>query len=168
MVIQFIALHLPRKTRNNNMKHIVLAFSLLLAAVTVTFAQNNGKAKAPAKPLTSTQETAARSTTEQLTSKYGLTPDQAKQMYTVQARKQRNLTEIEGFKTTDVKLYQAKLQSIQKGTLNSIRRILNSKEQVELFEKTQRDVRNQKAAKRKELIANKADAEAALLDIYAE
>jgi hypothetical protein len=153
------------------MKNLIFVIALLLGAVTVSYAQPAAKPKAQPAPLSAAAEAAARTATQDLTTKYALNGDQAKQMYTIQARKQRNLASIESLKTSDPKLYDAKLQSIQKGTLASIRRILNNKEQVTRYEETQREVRNQKAIKRKEMTAakaSKADIEAALNAIYAE
>ena len=114
---------------------------------------------------------AARAATEQLTQKYSLSADQAKQVYTIQVRKQRNLSEIATLKTENQAQYNQKLQSIQHGTLASLRKTLKTKEQVALFEKTKRDVRSKRAAKRKEMIGAKADKsliESAGLDIFEE
>jgi len=60
---------------------------------------------------------------------------------------------------------------LQKGTLTSLRRVLHTKEQLELYQKTQTDVRVKRAEKRQELTKAKAakdDIRAALLDIYEE
>jgi hypothetical protein len=154
------------------MKHLVRIFALLLAFSGALAAQS--PAPKPTKstaPLSAEREATARQATDALATKYTLSADQAKQMYTVQVRKQRNLAEIESLKTTNLAQYQAKVGSIQRGTLAGIRRILNNKAQVDLYQQTQAGVRNQKAVKRKELMAQKAsktDIEAALLDIYAE
>jgi DNA gyrase/topoisomerase IV subunit A len=143
-----------------------LAFFLLSIAATA----QSTEAKAPAAN-NSANEAAAREATEKLVAKYTLNADQAKEMYTVQLRKLRNLGEITPLRDSNRSLYLAKLESLQKGTLGSIRRLLRSKEQVELYNKTQTDVRTQRAAKRKELAAQKPakdDLQAALLEIYAE
>lgn len=113
----------------------------------------------------------ARTLTEQLVSKYTLTADQAKQMYTVQARKVRNLSQIKDLRSTQPALYKSKLQSLQTNTLSSIRRVLNNKAQVELYQKTQADVRTQRAKKREDMLrqhADRASIELAVLEIYAE
>ena len=147
------------------MKQILLLFSLLLA---ISF---HAGSQAVTPPVISTDDAAARTVTVQLTTKYSLTADQAKQMYTIQVRKQRNFSEIESLKATDPAKYQAKIASIQKGTLGSIKRLLNNKEQLQLFQKTQAEVRNQKAMKRKELQLKgmqKPEIEVELLNIYAE
>ncbi|MEO6757817.1 MAG: hypothetical protein ABIO24_00075, partial [Saprospiraceae bacterium] len=109
--------------------------------------------------------------TEALTAKYLLTADQAKQMYQIQARKLRNQTELGGLKTSDPVLFQNKLEHLQTGTLGSIQRLLNTKEQLQLYQKTQAEVRSLRAAKRKELQLQNAPKEAldaALLEIYVE
>jgi hypothetical protein len=143
------------------MKHIlVLLFAIL-----------SGLSSATAQSTAPVSNDAARTATDKLVAKYTLNADQAKQMYTIQERKQRNMAQIESLKTSDPVLYRAKVQSTQKGTLNSIRRILNNKAQVNLFDQTQRDVRNNRAEKQKELMVQKADKatiEAALLDLYQE
>lgn len=103
--------------------------------------------------------------------KYGLNSDQTKKMRTIQARKLRNLAEIEVYKTSNPALYRAKLESIQKGTQNSIRRMLNTKEQQTIFQKTMAEQRRLRQAKREELSAQGASKEvvdAAVLDIYLE
>lgn len=116
-------------------------------------------------------ETAARKATELLVTKYHLNADQAKQMYQIQFRKQRNSAEIMPIKAENPTLYRAKVQSLQKGTLASIRRIMQNKEQTDLYQQTQIAVRSLKADKQKEMLALKASKEAietALLDIYSE
>jgi len=112
-----------------------------------------------------------RRATEALTAKYKLNADQAKQMYTIQLRKAKNIAQIAAFQNSDPALYRAKMQNVQKGTLASIRRILNTKAQVDLYQKTQADLRVLRAKKQKELSTKKASKEAveiALLAIYAE
>lgn len=112
-----------------------------------------------------------RKATEALTAKYQLNADQAKQMYTIQVRKAKNLAQIESLKSSDPALYRAKVQNVQKGTLANIQRILTTKDQVALYKKTQSDLRIQRNKKQKELVGKNASKEAienALLDIYAE
>ena len=112
-----------------------------------------------------------RKATEALTEKYQLNADQAKQMYTIQVRKAKNLAQIESLKSSDPALYRAKVQNVQKGTLANIQRILTTKDQVALYKKTQSDLRVQRNKKQKELVGKNASKEAienALLDIYAE
>lgn len=145
------------------MKH----FAILLCCLFTGFFAANAQSPAP-QPAAND---AARAATDKLVAKYTLTADQAKQMYTIQVRKQRNQAQFQSFKDSDPALYNAKMQSLQKGTLNSIRRTLRTKEQVALYDKTQREVRNQRAEKRKELSignASKATVDAAMLDLYAE
>ena len=144
---------------------------LLLAFLNIAFlsAQSNQPSTKPAPPSASNPQ--AVQATEALTAKYTLTADQAKQIYQVQARKLRNQQEIAALKTADPALYRTKLEHLQTGTLGSIVRILNTKEQVQLYRKTQAEVRSLRAAKRKELQlqnTSKEVVEAALLEIYAE
>lgn len=116
-------------------------------------------------------DAAMRKVTEQLTEKYNLSADQAKQVYQIQQRKSRNLTEIAALQQSNQALYQAKVRNIQEGTLANIRRVLNSKEQVDVFQQAQAEVRALRSAKRKEMTtqgASKEAVEAAVLAIYAE
>lgn len=129
----------------------------------------NGQTTAPAKSNTSDPE--IRKATEALVAKYKLDADQAKQMYQIQQRKNRNMAEIAGFQTSNPALYQIKWENVQKGTWAGIRRLLNTKEQVDIYQKTQVELRGLRNAKSKELYAQKATKEAvkaAVLAIYAE
>lgn len=147
------------------MKHILfLLFFLSTVALTAQKVSN-------APTVSAADDALARTATEQLVAKYQLNADQAKQMYTIQARKLRNLASIESLKTSDPAHYRAKLQSVQNGTLASTRRILQTKEQVALFDKTKVETRTRQAEKRKEMMlqgASKDAIEAAMLEIYAE
>ncbi len=146
------------------------ALALLLLAflnITSLVAQSNGSAS-PA-PAARNQEAAAA--TEALAKKYELTADQAKQMYQIQVRKLRNQAEVAPLQASNPTLYQTKRKSLQTGTLGSIRRLLQTKEQMLVYRKTQVDVRHRQTAKQKEMLLQKASKEAletALLDIYAE
>ena len=126
---------------------------------------------APAPNKTTATDPAVRAATDALVAKYSLNADQAKQMYQIQQRKNSNMAEIAAFQTSDVALYQAKLLNVQNGTWTSIRHILNTKAQVDIFQKTQGELRGLRNAKRKDLTAQKAPKEAieaAVLAIYAE
>jgi exopolysaccharide biosynthesis protein len=143
-----------------------MKYSLLIATFLLAFIGNNF-----AQQSTGNFETQARTITEQLAAKYHLTDSQIARMQKVQERKLKNTAEIETLKTTDREKYYKKMQSLQKGTLRSIQAILSSKEQKTTFSKTQAEVRQQKAAKRKELIKQGMapnEIEKALSDIYAE
>ena len=121
--------------------------------------------------MTPADDAAIRKVTEQLTEKNNLSADQAKQVYQIQQRKNRNLTEIAVLQQSNQAQYQAKVRNIQEGTLANIRRVLNSKEQVDVFQQTQAEVRGLRSAKRKEMTAqgaSKEAVEAAVLAIYAE
>lgn len=134
-------------------------------------APTTASAPAPAVKAASTDDQEARMITETLTAKYHLTADQAKQMYTIQVRKKNNQAQIASLQASNPALFRAKTQNIQKGTLSSIRRILQTKEQVELYQKTQSEVRVLRNQKQKELVAQNASNEAietALMAIYAE
>ncbi|MFN5366273.1 MAG: hypothetical protein ACK5CH_12735 [Bacteroidota bacterium] len=121
--------------------------------------------------MTPADDASIRKVTEQLTEKYNLSADQAKQVYQIQQRKNRNLTEIAVLQQSNQAQYQAKVRNIQEGTLANIRRVLSSKEQVDVFQQTQAEVRGLRSAKRKEMTAqgaSKEAVEAAVLAIYAE
>ncbi|MBL7781460.1 MAG: hypothetical protein JNM22_09615 [Saprospiraceae bacterium] len=148
------------------MKHLSALLLFVVAMACQVTAQNASSAA----PRTG-DETTAREATDRLAAKYKLDADQAKQMYTIQMRKLRNAAEIAPLQSTDAALYRTKVQNLQKGTLASIRRILHTKEQVDLYQKTQISVRTQQSDKRKEMMLNgagKEAIEAALLDIYSE
>ncbi len=150
------------------MKKSLFFLLLLLQSGFVLNAQKTESA-APAPTTSNDQE--IRKATEALTAKYKLNADQAKQMYTIQVRKSKNMAQIAAFQTSDPALYRAKVQNVQKGTLASIQRILNTKAQVDLFRKTQADIRVLRSKKQKELStqkASKAAVETALLAIYIE
>jgi hypothetical protein len=130
-----------------------------------------GSVQAQNTPAQTADDAVARTATDVLVKKYTLNADQAKQMYTVQVRKQRNLSQIESLKTTNPAKFRSKLQGVQQGTLSNIRGVLNTKAQVDLYKSTQGKVRLLQADKRKELMVKKSSKEeidAALLEIYAE
>ncbi|MCY7330804.1 MAG: hypothetical protein LH618_19785, partial [Saprospiraceae bacterium] len=110
------------------------ALALLLLAflnILPLAAQSNHSAT-PAPAVKNPEAVAA---TEALTRKYTLTADQAKQMYQIQVRKQRNQAEVAALQATDPGIYQAKRESLQKGTLGSIKRLMHTKEQAQLLGK---------------------------------
>lgn len=156
-------------------KILAFAFFLLSVASFATAqtqpANTKGGEALPLKTATVTTEPVVREATDKLVQKYTLNADQAKQMYTIQARKQRNLQAIEVLKTSNPALYQGKLKNVQQGTLASIRRILRTKEQMKLYQKTQTQVRIQQAEKRKQMMlqnAAKSEIENAVIAVYAE
>jgi response regulator of citrate/malate metabolism len=160
------------------MKQLLVTLFLLPFAFTLALAQqpetaapvesaapSRVGAPAPAEP------SAAHQLTQQLTAKYQLDTDQSRQMLKVQQRKLRTMTELEAFKLSDPVKYRAKLEGLQTGTLNSIRRLLKTPAQVDLFQKTQTEVRIQRATKRKELTqagASKEAIEDAMRALYTE
>ena len=146
-------------------------FALALFVITTAAAVAQDVKALPPSGNATADDAVAREATDKLVAKYTLNADQAKEMFTIQKRKQRNLGEIASLQTSNRSLYLSKLESVQKGTLGSIRRLLRTKEQVDLYNKTQTEVRTQRAAKRKELTPKnlpKDDLQAALLAIYAE
>lgn len=151
-----------------SMKNLIFFLVLLLNGVTSLNAQ---RVETTAPTPTTGSDLEIRKATEALTAKYGLNADQAKQAYITLLRKEKNLAQIATLQTSDPALYRAKAQNVQKGTLASIRRILQSKEQVEIYQKTQAELRVLRNKKQKELVAkkaSKAEIETALLAIYAE
>lgn len=113
----------------------------------------------------------ARAAAEALKVKYSLSDAQATEMYRIQQRKQRDLARVAQLKDSDTALYLSKMESLQKGTLGSIRRLLNAPAQADLFQQTQTEVRNKRAEKRKEMGGQGASRESireAMLTIYAE
>lgn len=155
------------------MKQLTRALVLFFIAGSTALSAQKIEAKPPAPNgnAVSQDDAVAREAAEKLAAKYSLNADQAKQVYTIEQRKQRNLAKIEPLKTSDRSRYLAKLESLQKGTLNSIKRTLHTKEQLDLFQSTQADVRTKRAEKRKELLlakSSKEDIQAVLLEIYEE
>ena len=142
------------------MKSLLFIATFLVAFCGSAFAQQTA----------TTFEADARNITTQLTAKYGLNEGQAARMQKIQLRKFKNTASIELLKASDTELYYKKIKSLQKGTLNSIKMLLNTTQQ-EVFQKTQADIRQQKAAKRKQLLQQGVAAKEIdhlLLDIYAE
>lgn len=122
-------------------------------------------------PAANSSDAEIRKNTEALVSKYSLNADQAKQMYHVQVRKNSQIAKLADLQSSDLALYQSKYGSLQKGTWAGIRRILNTKAQVDIYQKTQNEVQALRKAKRKELANQKTSKEAieaAVLAIYAE
>ena len=145
------------------MKQILL-FSVLLLAFFNIQAQSAGVAP-------DTNDDAIRATTNLLVTKYSLNADQAKQMYTIQQRKERNLKAIESIRQSAPKTYYGKLEGIQNSTANSIRRILKTKEQVTIYRDTQSSLRKKRAELTKTLVQsgkNRDEIKVATLDIYEE
>ncbi|MFT4971455.1 MAG: hypothetical protein ACI9JY_000654 [Saprospiraceae bacterium] len=93
------------------------AFSLLVLCfmATTSFAQKSADATA---------------TTAKLTPMYTLTDVQVSQMQVIQERKYRNLSEIEGLKSTDREKYILKLRSIQTGNDASIKKMLTENQRI--------------------------------------
>ncbi|MFN4079733.1 MAG: hypothetical protein ACK4NS_02435 [Saprospiraceae bacterium] len=114
---------------------------------------------------------AARVATERLTAKYQLNAAQAKQAYRGQLQKLNNIEEVASLKTSNPSMYIGKMQAIQEGALNSLRRALSTQEQIELFERTQKELRIKRAEMRQSMMKQNAGAieiEMTLLDLFVE
>jgi hypothetical protein len=103
--------NLPGKKKNAYMKTILICVIALMGAVC-------------ASAQSAAEKEAARKATDELTVAYNLSEEQVPQMYVIQERRFRNLSEIESLKTTDEALYLQKLKSIRLGTEASIERML--------------------------------------------
>ena len=97
----------------------------------------------------------AKEATAKLKETYHLTDSQTAQMETIQAQKQRNLSEIEKYKSTDEVLYVSKRQAISTGTSASIERMLD-KEQTRILREKQGALRLARAKKSEEFRSSKA------------
>ena len=145
-------------------KILSLCFTIFLGHILAAQSGVPGNSTAPT-------DAEVRKTTAALVLKYSLNADQAKQVYQIQQRNNRNMAQIEALRSSDIALYQAKWNNVQKGTMESLRRVLNNKSQVEIYQKTQSEIRKLRTAKRKELTVQKATKEvieSAVLAIYAE
>jgi hypothetical protein len=152
-------------------KHLNIMKSRLSILLFSLLAGHFLSAQSGAPTSTTASDLELRKATEALVSKYSLNADQAKQMYQIQQRKNRNMAQIAALQSSDIALYHTKWLNVQKGTWASIRRILNTKEQVAIYQKTQSELRGLRNAKRKELTLQKIAKEAiasAELAIYAE
>jgi hypothetical protein len=147
---------------------VVFSFIILHDMKPILFACFFFFAAAVAAQSTNTE---ARAATEALAAKYSLTEAQTAAMLRIQERKQRDLAKVAALKGSDPALYLDKMESLQNGTLGSIRRVLTSEAQQALFQQTQTTVRTRRAEKQKELRAQGADQAAireAMLALYAE
>lgn len=151
---------------------LLLTFGLLVSSIAC--AQSTEEAATPpADPTNPEADTAdpAREAAAQLTEKYTLDADQTADVYTIQLRKQRNLAEILPLKAQNRPVYLNKLNSIQRGTQASIRRLLKTDAQRDLFQQSMADQRRLRAEKMRELQAKGVSAlaiEEAVLEIYFE
>jgi hypothetical protein len=152
------------------MKVFILLLMFFVGPATAVSAQSRADVPAAVAKIPA-DSVAATAAAEQLTLKYTLNPAQAARMQAIQLRKHSALATYESFKTTDPALYRKKMRSLQTGTLASIRQLMRTREQIDLYRKTQSDIRKQRSAKQEELAAQNAPLEAleaALLLIYAE
>lgn len=151
------------------MNKLTLFFLFSISCSIALSAQEASKSTAPSSP--SIDETSVAQSTNALVTKYSLNPEQAQKMYTIQARKARNLAQIESLQSTNPALYRAKVQNVQKATLANIQQVLLTQEQKNLYQKTQSELRILRNKKQKEMAtmnAPKEEIELALLAIYAE
>jgi hypothetical protein len=110
-------------------------------------------------------------TTTAWANKYQMDEGQQAQALKIAQRKELQLVEIESLLATQPKQYYARLDAIQKGTLISLQKLFNSPEQKAAFDKTQMEVRKQRAQLKKELRAkgsSKAEIEQQLIRLHAE
>lgn len=155
------------------MRYTIFLFFGLLAS-SIARAQSAEDAATPPVDPTNLEADSidpAREAAALLTEKYTLDADQTAEVYTVQLRKQRNLAEILPLKTQNQPVYLNKLNSIQRGTQASIRRLLKTDAQRDLFQQSMADQRRLRAEKMRELQAKGASAlaiEEAILEIYFE
>jgi hypothetical protein len=119
----------------NIMKNTILSFAFLLLAA-VVFGQSN--------------QPSAQEMTDKLTAKYNLTTQQQAEMLTIQERKLRNFSEIEGLKKTDPTKHIEKMRALKSGTDASIERLLNE-EQLVVFRQEKAEFRKQKSTVYSEL-----------------
>lgn len=154
------------------MKNAVI-YALLLLAPLALQAQSGSAGAPPPAPTPNTEQSAdtARAIARQLTGKYALDGAQATKVYNIQRLRMQKLAQIAPLQTSDPKLYYYKLDAIQKNTQASIRRLLTTTEQRQLFLATQVQQRKLRAEKQRELQARGASAieiEAAVTAIYIE
>ncbi|MCB0530977.1 MAG: hypothetical protein H6574_14980 [Lewinellaceae bacterium] len=155
------------------MRYTIFLFFGLLASSIARAQSAEDAATPPVDPtnLEADSTDPAREAAALLTEKYTLDADQTAEVYTVQLRKQRNLAEILPLKTQNQPVYLNKLNSIQRGTQASIRRLLKTDAQRDLFQQSMADQRRLRAEKMRELQAKGASAlaiEEAILEIYFE
>ena len=112
------------------MKKFVFSLMVLCFMATTSFAQKSADA--------------SRAITEKLTTLYTLTDAQVAQMQVIQERKYRNLSEIEGLKSTDPEKYILKLRAIETGNDASIKKMLTE---------DQRAIFDQKRVANREMMA---------------
>ena len=122
------------------MKQLLLSL-LFLAFVGTLSAQQR---------LTTEQQQTAQSVTDELADLYELDARQTTKMYQIQTRKLRSRDEIEAKHAGDRDLYLRKLQALETGTDGSISIMLNDR-QRQLFQKSQFERRQRRAARVKEL-----------------
>lgn len=143
-------------------------FFLLFALVFTlkTTGQTVDKASPPPKKMAAPIEAveAAVRTAE----KFNLTIAQTEKMQSIEARKLKNLAEIEPLKTANPAKYRLKLANVQTGWRGSLRHLLASKEQMAIYNRRLVEIRELKAAKELELKARnapKTEIDDALLEI---
>ncbi|MBL7774816.1 MAG: hypothetical protein JNK89_02375 [Saprospiraceae bacterium] len=154
------------------MKNAIIYGFFLLAPPALP-AQSGSTGTPPPAPTPNTEQSAdtARAIARQLTSKYALDGAQATKVYNIQRLKMKKMAQIAPLQTSDPKLYYYKLDAIQKSTQASIRRLLTTTEQRQMFLATQVQQRKLRAEKQRELQARGASAieiEAAVTTIYLE
>jgi cysteinyl-tRNA synthetase len=89
-------------------------------------------------------------------SKYDLDEGQQARALKIAQRKSKQLTQIAPLKETNPKKYYAKLNSVQEGTLASIKSILSTPEQLAAYQKTVVAMRSKRAEAKRQLKASGA------------
>ena len=124
------------------MKNLLLSLAFLFAAL-------------GANAQTADANNPAQQATEKMTQLYGLNSVQQAEMLKIQARKYRNLADVETLKATDPSEYILKIRTIQSGNNLSIERLLDD-EQIKTFRQQQHQLREKKAIAYKQLKTNGA------------
>lgn len=94
----------------------------------------------------------AEKATQEMVALYELNAEQTAEMQKIQARKYRNLAEIEALKKTNEDLYLQKLQTLEYGTDMSVMRLFsNNKTQLAAFNKERSNRRLAKSNFQKEM-----------------
>lgn len=101
--------------------------------------------------LATAQSSVAKTQSDAWIAKYDLNEAQQQKAIAIAERKQTQLGEIEPLKTTTPKAYYAKLDAVQNGTLASIRLLLDSKEQLAVYNTTLANNRKERAEAKKQL-----------------
>ncbi len=115
--------------------------------------------------------TPANITATAWSNKYQLDEAQQAKALRIAQRKHEQLESIAALMTTNPEKYYAKLDAVQKGTLASIERILNTPEQVKIYQATQAETRRKRAEIKRSMKsagATKSEIKKELVRVHAE